>query len=563
MAKKILYTEVDEDITSLFDRLKRVSEERVFLIVPSKAVILKSLVNLKILNKKVEELEKNIVIVTPDRAGRDLAAQAGIETKAKLTVRNDPSKTTTVDIKQQMKPVRAVMNQVSDSDPQRIKGKKIRLTDIVHDFRNKKSTTKQQKWQEHTQYVRGSNRKYIYSIGVIGLALFFLVLYIAWPGAIVYIKPKSEPLEQPANVILTEKSQLAQTAIQQKNNVVSYTKISNEFEKNIFFPTTNQEFTGTNAQGKVTVYNNSDQEWTLRNKTQLQSEDGIVYRLDEAIRIPPRVGEENGNTTVSVTADTFDIYGNIAGEKGNKEEGKLIIKNLTSGQQQIVWAEVSEPLQGGVTKYKSVITESDVETAKKKIELELLDSAKEYMEGYIADRNTIDGTRLKLLDDPNYINSQILEMKYAPDLIGQELDKFEIYAKIKVEAIAFDYGQLVAYMTEELSSRLHPKMKLNESSISEKSINYKVQDENEQKQEITLSASIQGVQEYIIEPTSESGIRFSKKLKDAIMGLPHDEAIATVSNFPEVADAEIVIWSLFSSNIPNIPESIEIRYKED
>src|SRR3990167_8114150 len=76
---EIIYLEPDEEITSVIDKLKVLnpSVKTVSLVIPKGAAILQSVVNLKLLKKQGEVLEKDLSIVTSDRIGRNLASQAG------------------------------------------------------------------------------------------------------------------------------------------------------------------------------------------------------------------------------------------------------------------------------------------------------------------------------------------------------------------------------------------------------------------------------------------------------------------------------------------------------
>ena len=82
--KKVIYVELDEEITSIYDRVKRLQIEDMYLVVPERSVILQSVVNLKILRRKLSELGKKIFIITTDPVGTKLAIQAGIKVFDKI-----------------------------------------------------------------------------------------------------------------------------------------------------------------------------------------------------------------------------------------------------------------------------------------------------------------------------------------------------------------------------------------------------------------------------------------------------------------------------------------------
>ncbi|NTW15044.1 MAG: hypothetical protein HGA38_01590 [Candidatus Moranbacteria bacterium] len=78
---QIFYTTQDEEILSLVGRL-RSSEllENVFVI-PKRALVLQSIVNLRMLAREAEKSGKHVAIVTQDENGRRLAEKAGLETR--------------------------------------------------------------------------------------------------------------------------------------------------------------------------------------------------------------------------------------------------------------------------------------------------------------------------------------------------------------------------------------------------------------------------------------------------------------------------------------------------
>jgi len=64
---KTIHIEVDEEIVSIVNKLKQCEKEEITLLVPSNALLLQSVVNLKILKKKAGEMRKNISIITTDK----------------------------------------------------------------------------------------------------------------------------------------------------------------------------------------------------------------------------------------------------------------------------------------------------------------------------------------------------------------------------------------------------------------------------------------------------------------------------------------------------------------
>ncbi len=76
------YVTQDEEILSLVGRLRSSALLENVFVVPKRALILQSVVNLRILSREAEKLGKAVVIVTQDNEGRMLAEKAGITTRA-------------------------------------------------------------------------------------------------------------------------------------------------------------------------------------------------------------------------------------------------------------------------------------------------------------------------------------------------------------------------------------------------------------------------------------------------------------------------------------------------
>ena len=81
---KALYLEPDEEITSVVDRLKEIDDEEVAIVVPKRAGLLQSIVNLKLLRYQAEQMKKKISLVTTDKTGRNLASAVGLTVHQKL-----------------------------------------------------------------------------------------------------------------------------------------------------------------------------------------------------------------------------------------------------------------------------------------------------------------------------------------------------------------------------------------------------------------------------------------------------------------------------------------------
>lgn len=84
MAHQTFYIDIDEEITSIVERLKKARTKEVIIVVPKRALLIQSIVNLRILKKEADENEIQLMIVTQDKLGKVLIEKAGIFVQQKL-----------------------------------------------------------------------------------------------------------------------------------------------------------------------------------------------------------------------------------------------------------------------------------------------------------------------------------------------------------------------------------------------------------------------------------------------------------------------------------------------
>ncbi len=78
------YIENDEEIISIISHLRKSSSQENFFVFPKHALVLQSIVNLRLFQREADKLGKKIIIVTQDDAGKKLAEKAGVETESYL-----------------------------------------------------------------------------------------------------------------------------------------------------------------------------------------------------------------------------------------------------------------------------------------------------------------------------------------------------------------------------------------------------------------------------------------------------------------------------------------------
>ncbi len=73
------YIDVDEEISSVIDRLKRSMAVDNYFVAPKRAIFLQSIVNLKLLKREADKMRKRVILVTQEEIVAAMASRSGIE----------------------------------------------------------------------------------------------------------------------------------------------------------------------------------------------------------------------------------------------------------------------------------------------------------------------------------------------------------------------------------------------------------------------------------------------------------------------------------------------------
>jgi hypothetical protein len=82
--KDVIYVDVDDEITGIIEKVKASSQRIVALVLPKRATMLQSVVNMKLLKRAGETADKHIVLITSEAGLLPLAGSAGIHVAKSL-----------------------------------------------------------------------------------------------------------------------------------------------------------------------------------------------------------------------------------------------------------------------------------------------------------------------------------------------------------------------------------------------------------------------------------------------------------------------------------------------
>lgn len=394
----------------------------------------------------------------------------------------------------------------------------------------------------------------IWSLISISAILFLFVFFRLLPSATISVYPTDETLSQTANIFLAQSGATAD--LPARVRVMELIPIVVRVDHNITYDQISREFIGENARVAMKVVNNSNEPYWLRAGTRVQNQAGMIFRLDDSIKINPLE-----STLVRAEAEPEDLYGEIVGERGNIPAGlKWDFPGLTREERILVYAENTEEGQGGESDYRTVLSDDDLVLGKAQLEQELLSLAKRIAEEKRQIENVEHPTSvLEMLNYEELTHVEYLDFEMPEEFIGLPVKSIPIQGSIIYTTYAYDTQQVLEMLSKELRTHIGDGRRLLEDSLILERLIAHVIDYADDFSWIKLTVDLTGTQQYILDPLSPMGAAFAKKVRESVKGLHLSDAEGIVSNYPEVKKATISIWPPWSRYLPNIPSHIIVE----
>jgi hypothetical protein len=85
MAKETIYIEADDEITTVIEKVVSAKDAIVAIVLPKRASVFQSVVNMKLVKKAAEESKKKIVLISSDKSIDNIASVAGVHVAQSLS----------------------------------------------------------------------------------------------------------------------------------------------------------------------------------------------------------------------------------------------------------------------------------------------------------------------------------------------------------------------------------------------------------------------------------------------------------------------------------------------
>jgi len=453
MEKRILYLEIDEEITSVIDRLRKSAETDIHLVVPKEAALLQSIINLKLLKRQADNLNKQVQIITHDKVGRNLAEQVGIHSTSRMggeaDVPEKPFETPEADIQYKEKePVVEETKEIvfkkgalldkseQEKAPEELKAKAEKPEGGV------------QKKKMGDLLPKFPHKKFIIIASVV--ALFLLIfLYIYVPMTNINLKIASEKQSMKAEFTIDQGAK----EVNQSASTIPGDFITVDKTVTKKYSATGKKNVGNKAQGSITVKNTySTLAQTLVAGTRFEA-NGLVFRTQSDVEVPGYV--DNGGGPVAGTANV-SVIADAAGDQYNISSSGFHIPAFagTAKYDKIIGSSASA-LSGGSTKEVKVVSAADISEAKKTFGDDAKNEVKKEGQAKMKKDETLDENAQKT-------TIGTLSVSKAVDT---EADEFSVSAKAAFKGLAYKKDDLTKMAYDNFKGKTSSNKQILENKI--------------------------------------------------------------------------------------------------
>lgn len=553
--KEVLYIDVDDEITTLIDRLRSSQQKIVVLVLPKRATVMQSIVNMKLLKRAATEQKKHVVLVTNEQGLMPLAGAVGLHVASSPNSKpvippkpdglDDDEPETEID-ESDFDPkassavaVGALAGKNEDEDTIQLDNEEA-PEPVVTDKPNKKakaSNAKKGKSKGKAPKVPDINsfkKKLLIGGGVLtALVVLWVFGFMVLPKATVTIKTDSEDVTKRLDVTFDTNAK----EVDDEDDVVP--SVIEQMDKTITesVAASGQRNDGQSATGSVRF-----------------SASVCSPPLSAPKDIPAGSGVSTGGKTY-ITQDraSFDYSGNSNGcfnFSTNKVDITAQAQGAsynTSGNSDFTVSgssvKATGSANGGSDNIIKIVTQADIDSLNQKLEGKTDNSVQDQLASKLEDRN------LFVIKDT--FNTGNPDTKISAKA-GDQVDSVNATQKVTYSMVGVKKSDLEKYIEKKVAGDIDTnKQRVLNSGLDEAT--FKLQNQQNNSQQVQVSMNV----------TAVAGPKLDDaKIYEQISGKKSGDVKKILQQYPGVTDVEVKFSPFWVSTIPKSSSKVTITYEK-
>ena len=550
-SKETIYIDVDDEITTIIEKLHGSKHKIVALVLPKRATVLQSIVNMKLLKRAATHSKKNIVLITSEAGLLPLAGAVKLHVaktlSSKPAIPTAPDKSNeAVDLDDSEesedeepeidanKSIGALAGVPEDDEPIEVDQE---LSD--DDKSDDKSDKKGKKSAKNKKLKVPNFDKFRTRLILAGLA--FVLLGIGWyvaffvmPKASVAIKSDNQtvtvdfPFTASTNAKALDKDKAILPATSKQTVKTDTEKVQATGQKNV----------GEKAKGTVSLQNCTKTNGPVIIPTGTTvSNNGNVFVVDADTSLPE--SSFTGGGTCKTSSKAVAVTAQKSGDQFNLNGGRIF---SVSGFASVAGTDSSE-MSGGTTKNVTVVSQDDVNNAKNKLADKSKDTAKKELSDGFKTENLFVLTETFTFTDPAVTTS--------PN-VGDESSDVSVTSVITYSMLGIKREDLNALVVANANKQIDTS-KQNISSDGLDTAVFRLNDKGDGK-----------VQKLNVQSEAETGSHIDQEaLKKQIAGKKSGDIQTMIQAYPGVKEVNARFSPFWVSKAPRNTKRITITIEQD
>jgi hypothetical protein len=542
-AKDTVYLDVDDDITTLIDKVEGAKNKVVALVLPKRFATLQSIVNMRLLQRSAKTADKNVVLITSEQALLPLAGAAGLHVAKNLQSKPEipPSPVDSPPDKPELPedPDAEIDADTAKLDYHRSVGELAAVAilddaesiplddaDEAEKAAEKKPKAKKDKKLQVPDFDKFRLRMALIALAGILLLVFLFLAMTVWPKATITMKTEATPLGVDFSLTTSDKV----PALDEAKHIIPAALKTSDLNNSQQVQATGQQNNGQKAAGSVTVSNCSNSPVSIPAGTGI-TQGGLAYITQKSLSL------DSGNFTSGGVCKSSgshvgstDIVAQIAGSKYNVSGATFSVRSEVSG---------TGSASGGTDNIQTILSQSDVDAAKNKISDQ--------------DKNSFnDNFKKQLSDQGYYVIEPTLKAGdpavNASPAVGQPAGTATVSIKITYSALVVKKDDLKKVVTDELNKQIDQKKQKIGTDDVLKNLSVDVQ---------SLSSPTVAVLS-LSEDTTAVPIIDVAAVKKQVAGQKVGDIKSILNGYPGVNDVSVKLSPFWVSKAPKKPGKIII-----
>lgn len=550
--KDTIYIDVDDEITSIIEKVEGAKNKIVALVLPKRAASLQSIVNMRLLKRASEKAGKNVVLITGEQSLLPIAGAVGIHVARSLQskpavppapnayVQASPDEPETADEEldeaanlDYAKPIGelAAASELDDSP--------IDLDDEDEPRASKTATpaVKKNKKLKVPNFEKFRLMLVLGAVGLVGLIVFAIFAMFVLPKSQITIKTASMPVAAHFNLTTSDTA----TELDEEKGIIPAAVKKADQESTQQVPATGQKNNGNKASGKVTLSltDCSKDQVTVPAGAGVTS-GGMTFILQKSASLESvKVGNQCRNSDFpSFSKKTVDVVAQTAGAKYNIGPSAFTVAGYSN-----VTGSSSDSMIGGTDEIVTVVSQQDVETAKQKVTSADSDNFSKTFQKQLEDTGFYVLTSTLKLSDPATTTS--------PE-VGQPASNVTVSVKITYTVLVVPKADLEKAVASKLTGQIDEKrQKLSLDNVLD-GLSITVQNQTSPAK-ATLAVS---------QETTAVPIIDAATIKAQAGGKKRSEIERLVKQYPGVESVSVKFSPFWVSKAPSKPDKVIIKTEE-